>query len=443
MSVKNLSLIIVLIYLSSCNPKLQKKITLYVPDNPINICIDSSNLRLGPCEPSICINPNDNKIIVAGSILNNVYYSSDSGFNWTKKTLKSPYGVYGDPAIRADNKGNFYYSHLSNPAGDAYKDSSFLDRIVVQKSMDNGENWNNGSFTTPSNHKDQDKQWPTIDMDNNYLYMTWTEFDSYDSKLETDRSRILFAKSIDGATTWTSPKMISDITGDCLDGDNTTEGAVPCVGPYGEIYVAWSLNEKIYFDKSLDQGKTWLSPDIVVANQPGGWEIKIPGIMRCNGMPITAVDLSTSKHNGTIYVNWVDSRNGPNDTDIWISKSTNKGDTWSKPIRVNNDAPGKHQFLTWMSVDPITGFIYIIFYDRRNHDDENTDVYLAYSTDGGTSFTNKKISQQPFKPNKFVFFGDYNDISAYNGMIRPIWTRLDQTKLSIWTAIINTKLNNN
>ena len=36
-----------------------------------------------------------------------------------------------------------------------------------------------------------------------------------------------------------------------------------------------------------------------------------------------------------------------------------------------------------------------------------------------------------------MFFGDYNNITAHNGVIRPIWTRLHEGDLSVWTAIIN------
>jgi len=90
-----------------------------------------------------------------------------------------------------------------------------------------------------------------------------------------------------------------------------------------------------------------------------------------------------------------------------------------------------------MSVDPVTGDIYIVFYDRRNHQDFSTDVYLAYSFDGGDTFSNVKISDQPFVPSTQIFLGDYNNISAYDGVVRPIWTRLDGNKTSILTALIN------
>ena len=192
-------------------------------------------------------------------------------------------------------------------------------------------------------------------------------------------------------------------------------------------------------DKSKDGGATWLEKDKVVIDLFGGWALDIPGISRCNGMPVLGIDRSDSKYSGNLYVNWSDQMNGADDTDIWLTKSSDGGNTWSDRIRVNDDAAGKHQFFTWMDVDPITGNIYVVFYDRRAYDDNQTDVYLAYSTDGGDSFTNVKISETPFTPTLGVFFGDYNDISAYDGMVRPIWTRLSDGKLSVWTALVNMK----
>jgi hypothetical protein len=117
-------------------------------------------------------------------------------------------------------------------------------------------------------------------------------------------------------------------------------------------------------------------------------------------------------------------------------RSKDQGTTWSEPLRVNNDLPGKHQFFTWMDVDPVTGYIYIVFYDRRNHEGNETDVYLAVSKDGGNTFENMEISRYAFTPSERVFFGDYNNISAYDGIVRPIWTHYENKKLSIRTALV-------
>jgi Neuraminidase (sialidase) len=266
--------------------------------------------------------------------------------------------------------------------------------------------------------------------------MTWTQFDGYDSADPKDRSRIMFSKTMDQGMTWSKPVSISKITGDCLDDDLTAEGAVPAVGPNGEIYVAWARDSKIWFNYSLDEGKTWLEQELEIANQVKGWVLDIPGIYRCNGLPVTVCDISNSKYKGNVYVNWGDQRNGEDDTDIWLKKSSDGGKTWSKDIKVNGDDSKHHQFLSWMTVDQVTGYIYLVYYDRRNRDDEHTEVYLSFSKNGGDSFTDHKISETAFKPNPKVFFGDYTNISVHNGVIRPIWTRLDNFKISLYTALV-------
>ncbi len=188
----------------------------------------------------------------------------------------------------------------------------------------------------------------------------------------------------------------------------------------------------------MDNGKTWQEKDIVIATQKSGWDFTVPGIKRVNGMPVTAVDISNSEHQGTIYVNWSDQIT-PDDTDIFIAKSIDQGKTWSTPKRVNTDTTKTHQFLTWMSVDPATGYIYIVYYDRSTfaNDSRNTNVTLAVSKDGGMTFSTQIISEKPFDPSGASFFGDYNCIHALHGHIRPIWTRYEDNNLSIWTALID------
>jgi hypothetical protein len=209
------------------------------------------------------------------------------------------------------------------------------------------------------------------------------------------------------------------------------------VGPNGEIYVSWAGPAGLVFNRSLDQGETWMDTNVFISDIPGGWDYAIPGISRSNGLPITCCDLSSGPYRGTIYVNWSDQRNGATDTDIWLMKSTDGGLTWSGFKRINDDPPGKQQFFTWMTIDQSTGFLYFVFYDRRNYSDKKTDVYMAVSRDGGETFTNYLISESPFSPNSSVFFGDYTNISATGNIVRPIWTRLDGSTLSLYTALFD------
>lgn len=387
---------------------------------------------LNPNEPSIYINPKNTNQMLAGANTDAYYLSDDGGLTWVEKRLTSPLGVWGDPVMIIDTAENYYFFHLSYPSFDQW-----IDRIVCQKSTNKGLTWNSGVGIYVDNPKQQDKEWAVVNPVNNEIYVTWTQFDSYGVSDADKYSKILFSKTSDEGETWSPAIVINEVDGNCVDSDETVEGAVPAVGPDGEIYVSWAGPAGLVFDRSIDGGITWLENDITVSDFPGGWDYAVPGLGRCNGLPVTCCDLSQSPYRGTVYINWSDQRNGTDDTDVWLMKSTDGGITWSDRIRVNDDPPGKHQFLTWMTIDQANGTLWFVFYDRRNYSDNQTDVYLAYSRDGGNSFTNLKISESPFRNTSAVFFGDYNNIAAYNNIVRPIWTRQDNSVTSVYTAIMD------
>ena len=388
-----------------------------------------------PVEPSITINKKNPKNIVAGFALDRTVVSNDGGQTWTASSLKSPFGVYGDPAVISNSKGTLFYFHLSDPSGKGRSDEAWLDRIVCHTSLDDGATWNEGVSIGNNPPADQDKPWPAVFPKKNEVLVTWTQFDKYGSKDEGCQSNIQFSKSGNG-TKFSKPVQINEVAGDCIDDDNTAMGAMSAVGNDGKIYVTWANRGNIYMDRSYDGGDTWLSSDLLVAKQEGGWTLSIDGIQRCNGLPVLAIDNSASRYQGTLHLLWADQKNGANDTDIWLMKSRSRGDMWSKPLRVNKDEPGSHQFLPWIAVDQTNGHVYVIYYDRRGYADLKTDVYLAYSFYGGNNFSEIKISETPFTPDSSKFFGDYTNIDAHAGVITPIWTRMDNGRTSVWTAVI-------
>jgi hypothetical protein len=400
-----------------------------------NVRINNPTSR-DPEEVSIAINPTNPLNLIAGANLRYYYYSTDGGASWSQGQL--PTGTWGDPCVIFDAKGQAYYGHLSNPHG-----GFFIERIIVHRSSDGGKTWYDSAGIGYNSPKQQDKDWLACDMTTspfrNNVYVAWTEFDAYGSAKATDSSRILFSRTTDGGKTWSLPLRVSDQGGNCLDSDSTDEGAVPAVGPNGEVYLAWSGPRGIMFDKSTDGGVSF-GTDVFVTSQPGGWDFNIPGISRCNGMPVTACDVSNSPYRGTVYVMWSDQRNGADNTDVFLIKSTNGGATWGSVKRVNDDTTKSHQFFPWMTIDQATGYLYFVFYDRRNSSGNATDVYLARSTDGGETFANFKISQTPFTPSSSTFFGDYAQIAAFSHSVFPMWMRLDNDVLSVWTAPIRDTL---
>ena len=70
-----------------------------------------------------------------------------------------------------------------------------------------------------------------------------------------------------------------------------------------------------------------------------------------------------------------------------------------------------------MAVDPVDGSVNIAFYDRRDLEGSKTGLTLARSTDGGRTFVNHKIKQEPFECQPKTFFGDYIGVDAFGGRV--------------------------
>jgi len=380
-------------------------------------------------ELSIMMNPINTNQIVAGDNITLVFNSSDGGITWTKSNLTSTFGVYGDPAITADNNGNFYYFHLGTP----------LDHLVCQKSTNGGATWSNGANVGLNSGKAEDKEYVTVDRTNsiykNNIYVSYAELDNYSSNLPTDSSMILLSRSVDAGVTWTPGIRVSKKKGNC--GWKSIKGACPAVGPNGEVYVAW-CGQGVRLNKSTDGGNTWMNNDVQIDVQTPDWYFTIPGSYWGTGFPSIACDISNSAYKGNVYVAWADQRNGSNNTDVFIARSTNGGTTWNT-TKINNDFTVTHQFHPFVTIDEATGYIYMIYYDRRNFTSGNfTDVYLAYSIDGGATYKSVKINTNT---SSYGAAGDYLGVSARNNIIRPIWSISNAGVNEDYTAIIDyTKL---
>lgn len=386
-------------------------------------------------EPSISINPKSPNEIAIATNLDRIYFSKNYGKSWKLNKIQSSLGIYGDPVIRHNTKGNLFFVHLSKTPNKKWGD--FFDRIVIQKSVQNSI-FNNGVGVGFNQHKMQDKPWMKIKGNKN-IFLSWTEFDKYKSPRHEDKSRIRFSYSNNEGENFSEAITISDTTGDCLDGNHTLEGATTAYAKNGTIFCAWAGHHKIYFDSSSDGGLTW-NNDKIIAKQESGWNLNLRHFPRCNGLPFLFIDPSNGPYAQRMYLLYADNLYG--DLDIFLKYSDNLGKTWSGAIRVNQDnlSNGKDQFLPNMSIDPSTGFLYIIYYDRRNSS-TNTFVatYLNYSEDGGSTFKEIQIGSSFAPPGENYFFGDYLDIDAYRGIIHPVWTEHHKDQDRILTLNINHK----
>lgn len=383
-----------------------------------------------PNEPSVCIPRVPGAVRVAAANINHHFYSADEGGNWDELRVSSSLGVWGDPVLHATPDGKVYLAHLSHTDGKGNR-YGFIDRIVVQRSDDTGRTFNDGVGIGLNGEKMQDKPWLSSDDHSDRfkgsLYCSWTEFDKINSKKKKHRSRIRFAVSRDEGNTWSDAVTVSDGTGGSRDDDNTLEGATTCADRKGNLYCVWAGHNKLYFDRSVDGGKTW-GTDRVIAEQRSGWVMEIPHVYRCNGMPFLGVDNSGGQHDGRLYVVYGDTSG--TDADIFIIHSDDGGDTWTPPRQINGDhlESPKDQYLPNFSIDQKTGKLYVVFQDRR---DDESNVFarttLAVGDAGGESWKEFSLTNVPTAPHgKKTFSGDYNDVDVRDGQIAAVWTEFEK-----------------
>lgn len=393
---------------------------------PVSGQIKNIRIDIGRVEPAIGISRKNPDNIVVAVTSGNYYFSQDGGQTWKKSETTREIGEATNPAILSDRKGTFYTFFVS-----AVNEGK--ERIVCSESKDGGVTWQEHSHIELPAEKKVKQPSVSLNFKSGEMLMTWTQFDKYGSNDPGHKSSVMLSRSKDGKK-WSTPMQLSQLQGSCLDDNSTPRGATPVMTIDGKMFAGWAMGQKIYLDRSFDKGNTWLNNDITVGDQPGGWTMGIPGLKSGGGLPIFGIDNSPGRYNGSIFLTWADTRKGESDADVWFLRSVNFGDNWTTPLRINDDGPGKHQFMPAMTVDQSNGNIYIVYYDRRAHDDEATDVYLAFSTDNGNSFKNIKISETPFIPTNEVPLGDYIHVDAYRGLILVAWTRMDEEETSVWVA---------
>ena len=407
----------------------------------------------GPVEVSVAINPTRPDHVVAVSLQagrpgqrgtsNYVYVSEDGGRKWKTVAAANPNRrTQGDDAVTFGADGLAVRTYLSAEGIRAPRPVRASSGIFASTSRD-GLAWSDPvpvvdhvNSVAPL----EDKPWVRTDnaADSPHkgnIYVSWTRFDVYGSKDPEHKSHVYFSRSRDGGKSFSVPHRISDSPGDCVDSSKTVMGAVPAVGPKGEVYVVWAGPQGLVLDRSADGGWTF-GKDQVIGDTPGGWDFSVKGIGRCNGLPVTGVDRSPGPDRGTVYVNWADLRHG--DPDVFVRASRDGGATWGEPVRANDDPKGngKEQFFTWMAVDPLDGSVNVVFYDRRDHDGALTGLTLARSVDGGRTFVNHRVSQEPFACERKGFFGDYLGIDAYGGRVVALYQHYTEKKQLVLSAAL-------
>jgi hypothetical protein len=357
-----------------------------VDANGNNILGDAAN------EPSIAVDPTDgNKMMIAWRQFNSINsdfrqagwgYTSDAGVTWTFPGVLQNNVFRSDPVTKSDETGNFFYLSLQS----TQQESFFCDDLW--RSTNGGQSWTEQSPDEAGHGGD--KEWFTIDtnvggMGHGFVYQFWTGFFACDFGE--------FNRSTDSGATWMTPINIpnSPDTG-AMDVD--TNGNLFLAGGGSPFWCVRSSNAQ-------NGGQTPTFDQVTQVNM-GGDLIQggVNGIGLC-GQTFVAVDRSGGSTNNNVYmVASVLPTGASNGTDVMFARSTDGGQTFSAPQRINDDPinHNKWHIFGTPSVAP-SGRIDVVWLDSRNAANNiDMQLFYSYSTDGGVTWAPNIAVSNSFNP---------------------------------------------
>jgi Secretion system C-terminal sorting domain len=395
-------------------------------------------------EPTIVVHPSNPQIlfasaftVIGATLREGVYVTLNGGQSWygidrILGDLPTRHG--GDPGPLIDKNGTFILTHRGNESGGWWSNSS----------TDNGVNWA-GSVPIFSSPEDVDKGSSNTDAQpsSSYYgrsYLVWTRF-AYPFP-------ILVSYSSSSGTNWSPYIQINNSlsSGHYSIGPSITIGTAGQVYVAWAATVINGVEDRVGFAVSTNGGLNWTvlesAYDVngIKTSQLSPWTI------RANGYPVIDVDRTGGSRHGWIYIVTGQKNLAPSgsDPDIIFHRSTNGGLNWSSGVRVNQDPlnNGKIQFFPAVDVDE-DGGINVVYYDNRNSAD-SVDVFLSRSTNGGNTWTDYLISNHKFKPASVTGAGGNNmgdniSIASANGKLYPVWmdNKVNPGIFQVLTAIVD------
>jgi hypothetical protein len=407
------------------------------PDVPItdqaNTTQSENSVFVDPYDESIVLNSNNSTDWVNNNVENpygaDGLFSNDAGQSWGGALSGAGQLNSGDPSTAISLNGWWYVGDISYNWGQG-----------IAWSTDQGTTWTYvevASVPQAGGPDILDKNHLCIDIGANspfegYLYDSWMN----GVGTSPNFFNIEISRSVNHGLTWSAPLNISsaDMAGDHDQGVNLS------TGPNGEVYAVWSIYDAwpadeaaLGFARSADGGATFIPATRIIDNILG---IRLTGTsknMRVNSFPSMAVDNSNGTYRGNLYVVWanhgVPGINTGSDISVYMIRSTDGGNTWSAPGKVNQDpsGTGKEHYFPWITCDPANGTLAVIYYDNRNVSATQCETWVSYSYDAGETWQDTKVSDVAFTPGPIPglagsYFGDYIGITSNNMKVYPVWT---------------------
>jgi hypothetical protein len=277
-------------------------------------------------------------------------------------------------------------------------------------------------FVAPYDAKGQepDKQWLTIDTNptspfKNTIYAMWAVFDGFNSK-----PFVSTAKALGNGkhTDWSAPQQLPTI-------NNTASNSylLPHVAPDGTVYTSVTnfpgkdafCCVTISVDQSTDGGLTWQGPSALAAqNIPETIAYKNT-TFRQGISNSFAVGSQTINGKYPLYVAYEDYSAGH--ANVMLTTSIDGGQSWSAPIKVNDNGLPVDEFQPNLAVAP-NGTVSVNFYDRRL---ACPNQFTAEADAAGLILDNVNPNYAATPPYGAANYCVNASIQFYQGNLTPIW----------------------
>jgi Ca2+-binding RTX toxin-like protein len=335
----------------------------------------------------------------------------------------------GDPVLAYHEASDtYFYASLGNT------------RIRVNRSTDGCQSF--GAAVNASQNIAgttlADKPWIAIDnnggANDGNVYLCFTRFFGGGSELRVMRST-------DGGNTYVNEQIL---------GANGTApfGCNVQVGSDGGVNVTWARRDTddIVFARSTDAGVSYgaqVTVNTAATREPGTDTIvacggqnrpTLTGNIRMLHQAWMATDTSGGPNDGNLYIVWASDPAGtPDNSDVFFSRSTDDGASWSAMAQLGGGGGATDQFEPNVAVNDV-GDVAVVWYDRRNDaaNNLNIDVYTAFSSDGGATFqpiirvTDVSFGVPPLNPNfnpgaAQCYMGEYIAIDGAGTRFYYMW----------------------
>jgi hypothetical protein len=202
---------------------------------------------------------------------------------------------------------------------------------------------------------------------------------------------------------------------------NIIHGTAINVSTTGLVHVPYNLDSnrnQLRYLRSKNNGDTWEATRDLIPDM-GTF------CFSCNPRQHPIVGQGADPTGKYVAITWASRMTGGQaDDDVWLLYSSNGGDTWTQPIRVNDNTNASRQFESWVAVDNY-GRVHVAWTDYRNNGMNET--WYARSADPTKGFEpNMQITDGRGSGNT-DFLGDYKGIAVSGSDVLVVWhdTRRD------------------